>query len=97
MTRRNQDGVLVDVRNLRKEYATGRGRFTTCCPGLRPVENVALPLVARGKSKKEAMQEAIHWLSEVGQAMVLPRFSLPTIWFWRGVVNGFCCWPVGKS
>ena len=31
-------------------------------------ENVALPLLARGKSKKEALQEAIHWLGEVGLA-----------------------------
>ena len=135
------DDVLVEVRNLRKEYATGRGRLvlfesinfqvkkqqmlavvgqsgagkstllhilgaldtasggevyflTTLLRSLTPVEaadfrnreigyvwqfhyllpeftaaeNVALPLLARGKSKKEAMQEAIHWLGEVGLA-----------------------------
>src|SRR5580658_2307611 len=140
-TRGSQDDVLVEVRNLRKEYATGRGRlvlfeginfqlkrqqmlaivgqsgagkstllhilgaldtssagevyvgptllrslspgeaadfrnreigyvwqFHYLLPEFTAVENVALPLLARGKSKKEAMQEAKHWLSEVGLA-----------------------------
>jgi lipoprotein-releasing system ATP-binding protein len=133
--------VLVDVRHLRKEYATGRGRlvlfedinfqlrrqqmlaivgqsgagkstllhilgaldtasggevrfgasllqafsleqaadfrnreigyvwqFHYLLPEFTAMENVALPLLARGKSKREAMQEAMHWLSEVGLA-----------------------------
>jgi lipoprotein-releasing system ATP-binding protein len=131
--------VLVDVRDLRKEYATGRGRlilfesinfqlrqqqmlaivgqsgagkstllhilgaldtssggdvyfdqtllrslspneaadfrnrevgyvwqFHYLLPEFTAAENVALPLLARGKSKKEAMLEAVHWLGEVG-------------------------------
>jgi lipoprotein-releasing system ATP-binding protein len=141
MPRGSPDEVLVEVRNLRKEYATGRGRlvlfedinfqvkrqqmlaivgqsgagkstllhilgaldtssagevyfgatllrslspgeaadfrnreigyvwqFHYLLPEFTAVENVALPLLARGKSKKEAMQEATHWLSEVGLA-----------------------------
>src|SRR6202167_5305504 len=139
MPRGSPDDALVEVRNLRKEYATGRGRLIlfeginfqvkkqqmlaivgqsgagkstllhilgaldrassgdvyfdlTLLRSLSPVEaadfrnreigyvwqfhyllpeftaaeNVALPLLARGKSKKEAVQEAVHWLSEVG-------------------------------
>jgi lipoprotein-releasing system ATP-binding protein len=135
----NGHPVLVDVRGLRKEYATGRGRlilfeninfqlrqqqmlaivgqsgagkstllhilgaldtssggdvyfgqtllrslspneaadfrnrevgyvwqFHYLLPEFTAAENVALPLLARGKSKKEAMLEAIHWLGEVG-------------------------------
>ena len=141
MPRGSPDEVLVEVRNLRKEYATGRGRlvlfeginfqvkrqqmlaivgqsgagkstllhilgaldtssagevyfgatllrslspgeaadfrnreigyvwqFHYLLPEFTAVENVALPLLARGKSKKEALQEATHWLSEVGLA-----------------------------
>src|SRR5580693_3668905 len=138
---RGHDELLVEVCNLRKEYATGRGRLvlfeginfqvkrqqmlaivgqsgagkstllhilgaldtasggevyfeTTLLRSLTPVEaaefrnreigyvwqfhyllpeftaaeNIALPLLARGESKKEAMQEATHWLGEVGLA-----------------------------
>jgi len=43
-------------------------QFHYLLPEFTAVENVALPLLARGKSKKEAMQEAKHWLSEVGLA-----------------------------
>jgi len=134
-------GALVEVRSLRKEYATGRGRlvlfedinfqvkreqmlaivgqsgagkstllhvlgaldsasagevyfdatllrslspseaadfrnreigyvwqFHYLLPEFTAAENVALPLLARGTSKKEAMQQATHWLNEVGLA-----------------------------
>jgi lipoprotein-releasing system ATP-binding protein len=137
----SEAGALVEVRNLRKEYATGRGRlvlfedinfqvkkeqmlaivgqsgagkstllhilgaldsasagdvyfnatllrslspgeaadfrnreigyvwqFHYLLPEFTAAENVALPLLARGKSKKEAMQQATHWLNEVGLA-----------------------------
>src|SRR6202521_2396583 len=43
-------------------------QFHYLLPEFTAAENVALPLLARGKSKKEAMQEAIHWLDEVGLA-----------------------------
>lgn len=43
-------------------------QFHYLLPEFSACENVALPLMARGKSKKEAMLEASHWLSEVGMA-----------------------------
>jgi lipoprotein-releasing system ATP-binding protein len=43
-------------------------QFHYLLPEFTAAENVALPLLARGESKKEAMQEAMHWLSEVGLA-----------------------------
>jgi lipoprotein-releasing system ATP-binding protein len=41
-------------------------QFHYLLPEFTAAENVALPLLARGKSKREALQEAIHWLEEVG-------------------------------
>ena len=43
-------------------------QFHYLLPEFTAAENVALPLLARGKSKKEALQEAVHWLDEVGLA-----------------------------
>jgi lipoprotein-releasing system ATP-binding protein len=43
-------------------------QFHYLLPEFTAEENVALPLLARGESKKEARQEALHWLSEVGMA-----------------------------
>ncbi len=55
----------ADFRNREIGYVW---QFHYLLPEFTAVENVALPLLARGKSKKEAMQEAKHWLSEVGLA-----------------------------
>src|ERR1700753_4250354 len=41
-------------------------QFHYLLPEFTAAENVALPLLARGKSKREALQEAVHWLQEVG-------------------------------
>jgi lipoprotein-releasing system ATP-binding protein len=41
-------------------------QFHYLLPEFTAAENVALPLLARGKSKREALNEAIHWLEEVG-------------------------------
>jgi lipoprotein-releasing system ATP-binding protein len=55
----------ADFRNREIGYVW---QFHYLLPEFTAAENVALPLLARGKSKKEAMQEAIHWLEEVGLA-----------------------------
>jgi lipoprotein-releasing system ATP-binding protein len=43
-------------------------QFHYLLPEFTAAENVALPLLARGKSKREALREAVHWLEEVGLA-----------------------------
>jgi lipoprotein-releasing system ATP-binding protein len=43
-------------------------QFHYLLPEFTAEENVALPLLARGESKKEARKEALKWLSEVGMA-----------------------------
>ena len=58
-------GEAADFRNREIGYVW---QFHYLLPEFTAAENVALPLLARGKSKKEALQEAIHWLSEVGLA-----------------------------
>jgi lipoprotein-releasing system ATP-binding protein len=58
-------GEAADFRNREIGYVW---QFHYLLPEFTAAENVALPLLARGKSKKEAMQEATHWLSEVGLA-----------------------------
>jgi lipoprotein-releasing system ATP-binding protein len=55
----------ADFRNREIGYVW---QFHYLLPEFTAAENVALPLLARGKSKKEAMQEALHWLDEVGLA-----------------------------
>jgi len=55
----------ADFRNREIGYVW---QFHYLLPEFTAAENVALPLLARGESKKEALQEAIHWLSEVGLA-----------------------------
>jgi lipoprotein-releasing system ATP-binding protein len=55
----------ADFRNREIGYVW---QFHYLLPEFTAAENVALPLLARGKSKKEALQEAIHWLDEVGLA-----------------------------
>jgi lipoprotein-releasing system ATP-binding protein len=58
-------GEAADFRNREIGYVW---QFHYLLPEFTAAENVALPLLARGKSKKEASQEAIHWLGEVGLA-----------------------------
>ena len=55
----------ADFRNREIGYVW---QFHYLLPEFTAAENIALPLLARGESKKEAMQEAIHWLGEVGLA-----------------------------
>ena len=55
----------ADFRNREIGYVW---QFHYLLPEFTAAENVALPLLARGKSKKEAMQEALRWLDEVGLA-----------------------------
>src|ERR1700735_3611334 len=58
-------GEAADFRNREIGYVW---QFHYLLPEFTAAENVALPLLARGKSKKEALQEATHWLNEVGLA-----------------------------
>ncbi len=43
-------------------------QFHYLLPEFTAGENIALPLLARGESKKKALEEARHWLAEVGMA-----------------------------
>src|ERR1700761_8523612 len=53
----------ADFRNREVGYVW---QFHYLLPEFTAAENVALPLLARGTSKKEAVQQAVHWLNEVG-------------------------------
>ncbi|HTZ57895.1 MAG TPA: ABC transporter ATP-binding protein [Acidobacteriaceae bacterium] len=55
----------ADFRNREIGYVW---QFHYLLPEFTAAENVALPLLARGQSKKEALQQAVHWLDEVGLA-----------------------------
>jgi lipoprotein-releasing system ATP-binding protein len=55
----------ADFRNREIGYVW---QFHYLLPEFTAAENVALPLLARGKSKKEALQDAVRWLDEVGLA-----------------------------
>ena len=55
----------ADFRNREVGYVW---QFHYLLPEFTAAENVALPLLARGKSKREALQQAAHWLEEVGLA-----------------------------
>ncbi len=55
----------ADFRNRQVGYVW---QFHYLLPEFTAAENVALPLLARGTSKKEAMLQAMHWLGEVGLA-----------------------------
>src|ERR1700743_3231187 len=55
----------ADFRNREIGYVW---QFHYLLPEFTAAENVALPLLARGKSKKEALQESNHWLDVVGLA-----------------------------
>lgn len=43
-------------------------QFHYLLPEFTAVENVAMPLLMRGESRRKAEQEALHWLQEVGLA-----------------------------
>lgn len=43
-------------------------QFHYLLPEFTAAENVALPFLARGESKRKALEAARHWLSEVGMA-----------------------------
>src|SRR6202167_4279589 len=58
-------GEAADFRNREIGYGW---QFHDLLPEYTAAENVALPLLARGKSKKEALQDARLWLGEVGLA-----------------------------
>jgi lipoprotein-releasing system ATP-binding protein len=55
----------ADFRNREIGYVW---QFHYLLPEFTAAENIALPLLARGESKKEALREASHWLGEVGLA-----------------------------
>jgi lipoprotein-releasing system ATP-binding protein len=55
----------ADFRNREIGYVW---QFHYLLPEFTAAENVALPLLARGRSKKEALREARQWLDEVGLA-----------------------------
>jgi lipoprotein-releasing system ATP-binding protein len=55
----------ADFRNRKVGYVW---QFHYLLPEFTAAENVALPLLARGQSKKQASQLANHWLNEVGLA-----------------------------
>jgi lipoprotein-releasing system ATP-binding protein len=58
-------GEAADFRNREVGYVW---QFHYLLPEFTAAENVALPLLARGQSNKASMQEARHWLDEVGLA-----------------------------
>ena len=66
----------IDLRKLSEDAAAEfRGRelgfvwqFHYLLPEFTAVENVAMPLFMRGGNRREAEQEALHWLEEVGLA-----------------------------
>jgi lipoprotein-releasing system ATP-binding protein len=55
----------ADFRNREIGYVW---QFHYLLPEFTAAENVALPLLSRGESKKKALEKARHWLSEVGMA-----------------------------
>ncbi len=55
----------AEFRNRRIGYVW---QFHYLLPEFTAAENVALPLLARGESKRKALEAAVHWLSEVGMA-----------------------------
>jgi lipoprotein-releasing system ATP-binding protein len=66
----------IDLGKLSEEAAAEfRGRelgfvwqFHYLLPEFTAVENVAMPLLMRGNGRRDAEQQALHWLQEVGLA-----------------------------
>jgi lipoprotein-releasing system ATP-binding protein len=55
-----------DAARFRNEQVGYVWQFHYLLPEFTAQENVAMPLLARGESKRTAMLEAAHWLSETG-------------------------------
>jgi lipoprotein-releasing system ATP-binding protein len=60
--------TLVEAADFRNREIGYVWQFHYLLPEFTAAENVALPLLARGKSKREALREAQQWLGEVGLA-----------------------------
>jgi len=56
----------VEASRFRNEQVGYVWQFHYLLPEFSALENVAMPLLARGTAKREAMRQAEHWLGEVG-------------------------------
>ena len=57
-----------EAARFRNEQVGYVWQFHYLLPEFSAQENVAMPLLARGVAKREAMQQAAHWLDETGLA-----------------------------
>jgi lipoprotein-releasing system ATP-binding protein len=57
-----------EAARFRNEQVGYVWQFHYLLPEFTAQENVAMPLLSRGTPKREAMQEAAHWLAETGLA-----------------------------
>jgi lipoprotein-releasing system ATP-binding protein len=59
---------IREAARFRNEQVGYVWQFHYLLPEFTAQENVAMPLLARGTQKREAMQQAAHWLEETGLA-----------------------------